>query len=262
MRNSNPTSRNALMLVAGLVAPPLLAANFQYSDFSSTAGLSLVGSATQNGNVLRLTPADYYQAGAAWYNTQVPVAGGFQTTFQFQFSDFGSLIADGITFTIQPGSAAALGSWGGDLGYGGIGNSLAVEFDTYNNGEFNDPNENHVGIDLNGSMEHSLGVATPSGLMADGSVHTARITYAGGNLSVFLDDLSTPLLNEPLNLGSLVSLNAGQAYVGLTGGTGAGYENQDILNWSFQSVPEPGQYALAAGLGLIGFAAYRRCRKS
>jgi hypothetical protein len=153
-----------------------------------------------------------------------------------------------------------------DLGYGSIDNSLAVKLDTYNSGVgggFNDPNENHVVIDLNGSMEHSLGWRHRRA-----SWPTARFIrhgsprYAGGDLNVFLDDLSTPLLDAPLNLGALVPLSGGQAFVGLTGGTGAGYENQDILNWSFQSVPEPGYYALAAGLGLIGFAAYRRCRKS
>jgi hypothetical protein len=52
------------------------------------------------------------------------------------------------------------------------------------------------------------------------------------------------VLASAIDLSSLLSLNAGLAYVGFTAGTGGGYENHDILNWNHQSVPEPISAAL------------------
>jgi len=38
-----------------------------------------------------------------------------------------------------------------------VDNSVAVEFDTCNNGSCaGDPNDNHVGVDANGSLDRSL----------------------------------------------------------------------------------------------------------
>ncbi len=44
----------------------------------------------------------------------------------------------------------ALGKNGKAMGYGGINNSLAIEFDTYFNPEENDPYENHISIQTRG----------------------------------------------------------------------------------------------------------------
>jgi hypothetical protein len=40
----------------------------------------------------------------------------------------------------------ALGAGGAGLGYTGIANSLAVEFDTYFNSELLEPYENHIAV--------------------------------------------------------------------------------------------------------------------
>ena len=62
----------------------------------------------------------------------------FTTDFSFQLTNPN---ADGMTFTIQGTAPTALGPSGGGLGYGpdtpggapGIGKSVAVKFDLYNN---------------------------------------------------------------------------------------------------------------------------------
>src|SRR3989442_15603376 len=94
----------AVLVLAGSVAP-VLAQSPSFSDFSSAANLTLNGNAAapvNNGtaNVLRLTPATMSQAGSAWFNIQQPVAGGFTTKFQFQFTDPSVPPADGIAFVI------------------------------------------------------------------------------------------------------------------------------------------------------------------
>ena len=55
-----------------------------------------------------------------------------------------------LAFVIQAENATALGGIGKDIGYGGITNSLAIEFDTYHNYEEVDPYENHISIHTRG----------------------------------------------------------------------------------------------------------------
>ncbi len=265
----------AVLVLAGSVAP-ILAQSPSFSDFSSAANLNLIGNAAapvNNGtaNVLRLTPAAQSQAGSAWFNVLQPVAGGFTTTFTFQITDHNptenNFPADGLAFVIQNAAAgtAALGGGGGGIGYDGIPNSLAVEFDTFANsgpGPNNDPNGNHVGVQSCGTdpnsadhfATHGDSVSCNLGLqsslpiiLANGGVHTAKIEYTSpaecdgcnGVLQVTLDGVDLFTLTgenqiSPLDLSTLLSLGSGgTALVGFTAATGAFEENNDILSWTF-----------------------------
>jgi hypothetical protein len=222
---------------------------FAFSNFADTTGLHVRGDAAQLGNVLRLTPSSLFQAvGGISHVAKQPVAGGFETRFQFQSTApagapdcLGKIGADGLAFVIEGGDSFVLGDAGGGLGYAGVANSLAVEFDAYCNSDLNDPNGNHVSVHTLGlqpnSASHSASLGdTGTGLntnMSDGAVHTVRITYASGALKVFLDDLGTPVLQVAVDLASVLSLTQGQAWVGVTSATGEGTENHDLLSWSF-----------------------------
>lgn len=70
--------------------------------------------------------------------------------------------------------------------------------------------------------------------LKDGKVHAARILFQPPVLSVFLDRSSAPVLEAVVDL-SIVLDRLGSAWVGFTASTGGGYENHDILNWSFTS---------------------------
>lgn len=242
---------------------------FNFSGFTSTTGLTLVGSAgtatTSDGTVLRLTPATASQSGAAYSTTAVPLGSGntFSTQFQFRISNPGGYTtADGFTFVVGT-STTGLGTGGAGLGYSGAaGKSVAIEFDTYNNargGVLVDDSSNHVAINLNGvltdtALVNVYGVAscgfpsyfgeslyTAPGCLANGDLWTVVIGYDGANLTVTLTDPAkgssfTALNNYPMNLSSI--LGQSTAYVGFTAGTGAGYENHDILNWSFANTTQ------------------------
>jgi len=91
--------------------------------------------------------------------------------------------ADGLAFVIQNQSPTALGEAGKGLGYEGIDNSLAVEFDTFFNYDNLDAYENHISVQTRGwrlsnNANHSFSLAssvrTPE--LAEG-IHTARIKY-------------------------------------------------------------------------------------
>ena len=191
----------AALVVGG--ATPVLAQSPNFSNFSSTAGLSLNGVAAKSDTVLRLTPAAQAVAGSAWFNTPQPFANGFDTTFTFQLTG-GSGNADGIAFVIQnaPSPLGALGyvGQGGPLGYGGddggdggqgIPSSVAIEFDTYPNSW--DPNSGHIAVQSCGALPNTshhapftcpgsgtnptIGI-TSTALVLTGSAHTVQIHYA------------------------------------------------------------------------------------
>jgi hypothetical protein len=251
---STTKSRHAVGALALLIASFSLpaTAGFVFTDFSDVSGLNLVGNAAQSGTALRLTPSLLSQTGAAWYGSQIAVGGGFTTDFTFRISDLQNTGSDGFTFAVQNSSGTAMGLGGGDVGYGGIANSVAVKFDTHQNG--GEPPAPFVSVQAGGNAAAFGALATAASIpnIKDAAVHTARIQYAPGTMPVILDNMSTPVLNVSLLLSSLISLNDGEAYVGFTAATGGGFENHDILSWRVTSVPEPGTLALLGAMVLVG----------
>lgn len=259
----------ALLVVLAGATLTRAQAQFSYTDFSSTAGLQLNGSAATFASagkptVLRLTPGTYDQNGNAWYTTQIPLSAGFTSTFTFQFTGEGGSggHADGIAFVIQgaPGGIHAGGYYGGGIGYGdddandnpsaGIPNSVAIELDTYQNGW--DPNNNHIAVmscgSGNNSQHHGLkGCASGADPTIGGSIYTPTTQLTSGmhtvivkyqlpcsdcqNLTVQLD--GQQVLAVAFDLATIGLDTNDDAYVGFTASTGGGFENQDILSWSF-----------------------------
>ena len=282
-------ARTGTMTIAGQtftvnqVAAGTTGTLFSYSAFASTTGLTLVGNAattsTTDGTVLRLTPATSGQSGAAYSTTPVTLGNNatFSTQFQFRFTNPGGWDpADGITFVLGT-STTGLGAGGVGMGYQGVsGKSVAIEFDTFNNTGYglgnNDGNSsNHVSIDTNGNLTNtdltnvygngSCGFTngnpaqnsyTVAGCMSNGHLWTANISYDGSNLTVTLTDPAegssfTAINAYPINLASTLGQNT--AYVGFTAGTGSGWENHDIVNWTFANTAQiPATGALSVAL--------------
>lgn len=228
-------------------------AAIRYESFASTQGLRLIGDASVSGRkVLRLTPARPNRSGAVWSLEKQPVGFGFDTTFQFRLTQQGGLGrgADGFAFVLQNSGPAALGGRGSAGGFAvadptyhpketGIPWSIAVFFDTYQNAEEGDPSTNYVAFRTHGRPGEMRWPAerlafTPhlNVQLKDRKLHTARILFQPPVLSVFLDGSITPVLEGVGDFSIVVDLQA-RAWVGFTASTGGGYENHDILDWTF-----------------------------
>lgn len=251
-------------------------AAINYADFSSVAGLQLNGSAAQAGNVLRLTD-DLSQGGSAFSTTPVVLSGAsFSTYFSFRisdpvgWSDGDGQGADGIVFVVQT-LANNVGGSGGGIGYAGIGNSVGVEYDTWHNGELGDNDGNHLGVDLNGSL-NSVSQVSVGTRMNDGNVWHSWVDYNGATdtLEVRLSTLGVrPLAADiSFNVDLETILGSPNAFVGFTSGTGAAGGDHDILQWEFRAeydpietgdpVPEVHHYASVLGALMAGAHVLRR----
>jgi hypothetical protein len=96
--------------------------------------------------------------------------------------------------------------------------------------------------------------------MSDTNVHTAMVRYVPNSLQVFVDDMVTPVLSVAVDLGNLLSLDSGSAYIGLTGGGANAYENHFVLNWKFRSIPEPASI-FSLILGSLGLCSWSRGKR-
>ena len=198
------------------------------------------------------------QDGAVWNKLQFSINQSFETTFSFRMlnpktatSSIDSPFpgADGIAFVIQNSNYKAIGGYGAGIGYSGIPNSLAVEYDMYYNGsatKFNDPNGNHVAIMSNGknanTSEHNsistLAINDNVVLMNPyGTVYYSKIKYDADSkiLSVYLDstnELSTPILSKSIDFSALLDLSKGEfAWFGFTSATAEDFMRHEILTW-------------------------------
>ncbi len=212
--------------------------------------LDLVGDAAIVDDKVRLASAAPFQTGAAWLQDKQLVQGGFTASFSFEITSTGGLTnnqpndmqngADGFAFVIQNQSSTPIGAAGGGIGYDGITSSLAVEFDTWLNPwpMVDDPDGNHISVHTEGSGPNSsdetssIGLVTPVVNLSDGAVHTVDIDYTPGTLEISLDGTLVLTVSVDLtDIGeeSIVDEN-GKAWLGLTGATGAAFENHDVFD--------------------------------
>jgi uncharacterized repeat protein (TIGR02543 family) len=173
----------------------------------------------------QMTSAAGGQAASLWFSVPQVVANGFTSWFAFKFTPNGNsyATADGLAFVIQNSQGVhtasdpiagcvatgagptALGTGGGCLSYGGIDNSLALEFDTYNNGAGFDPddlggsnNDNHIAL-------QNCGAGVPNSPVhysftnASSQTENCQVSLGGPNESTVPTLVSNPQSSTPGN---------------------------------------------------------------
>ena len=225
---------------------------YQPTFATQQAGWTINGNASfgtiNSATALILNPSTGSQAGSGFWSQKIalPTNGSFSAFFTFQI-DQNTSRADGLTFIIQQAGATALGGVGQNLGYSGIsGTSLAVEFDTYQNG--GDPDNNHIALDLNGNVTHSTGVVASINKstldLADANLKYVWIDY-NGSTNLFEVRISgsnsrpstATLSTTSYNLGTMFSNH--NVYVGFSGATGGAEERHSITSFYFTNQYSP-----------------------
>ncbi|GAA0148652.1 hypothetical protein Leryth_005709 [Lithospermum erythrorhizon] len=186
-----------------------------------------------------------YNYPIAFFDQETNVTASFSTRFSFSVDNVNpASFGDGLTFFISPNNQT-LGSSGGYLGL--VNSSqltknrfVAIEFDTKMDLHFNDPDENHVGLDIDSLI--SIKTANPMlwGIdMKSGNLINAWIDYKNGDkkLEVFLSYSSTkpvsPLLMVDIDLSEYLKE---AMFVGFSASTEGSTELHYVDNWSFRTI--------------------------
>jgi VCBS repeat-containing protein len=213
----------------------------------NNSDLIILGNAKNTGNQIRLTDASERASGAVQFNDSFILDNmksiNFNAKFSFRMGNgFGNDVdgpgGSGITFFVAPKVEQAL-NFGGAIGYGGINNSIAVEFDT-----FSDPfdilpgsedlNGNHIGLNIDGQMT-SVSLTPVEERMNDDEFWNVWIDYDAKDekLEIRLSkDSVKPIeatMTNQINLLEVLPLNE-DLYFGFSSGTGVRYEYHDILS--------------------------------
>ncbi|KAI8014502.1 putative L-type lectin-domain containing receptor kinase I.11 [Camellia lanceoleosa] len=240
---------------------------FIYNGFHG-ANLHLDGDAQIHRNgLLQLTNTSVRQSGHAFYplpirfnasSSRLPQGLSFSTNFIFAMVyEIENYSGHGIAFTISPSTnftKASPAQFLGLLNSNNNGNTsnhlLAIELDTVNTTEFNDINDNHVGIDVN-SLESI--VSAPASYYSNSEGKNESLELASGDpmqvwidydevenlLNVTLAPIQSqkpnqPLLSTHINLSSIL---LDSMYVGFSSATGMfrGLPEEIILvDWVFE----------------------------
>jgi hypothetical protein len=192
---------------------------------------TLAGSAKWESNKIVLTPDQYDMAGAAWYGTPIDLTKDFDLQFRVNLGSRDEDGADGIAFVLAPEDTPLEPGQG--LGYAGITPSVAVEIDTNPDDDLGDPLEDHLAIDVDGSVDH-----TGSGLpvfkvanIEDGREHNFRITWTASEhmLQVYWDNAQNPVLIFTSGIVTDYLDGINKVRFGFTGSTGYFTNKQYIV---------------------------------
>jgi len=139
--------------VLGIAILVAFSAIQSFGQFNTTGS----GSAMAGCNEFEITPALNNQTGSMYSTTAVDLTTDFSLLFKVNFGcdGFGG---EGMAFVLQPG-AWATGSGAHGIGYQGLTNTVAIEFDTRDNqiaqNNFDIPGD-HISIMSNGNINHNL----------------------------------------------------------------------------------------------------------
>ena len=196
----------------------------------SQLNASLLGDAVNQGdNCYLVTPDLNDQYGAVWYGNVIDFSADFEIVFDAYFGNNDADGADGMALVFKTSPTPELGGLGGEIGYGGIASSLAVEFDTWQNPELNDPIDDHIGLMINGVSNHNSGLALaefPN--LENGMTHEIKFYW---NASLKKISITKDCIEIISYLGDIVNvaLNGNTyAYFGFTGSTGGAKNEQRI----------------------------------
>ncbi|GAU28306.1 hypothetical protein TSUD_256340 [Trifolium subterraneum] len=228
--------------------------DFPYFTTTNTAtNITFIGDSSLRNRVVSLTKSTTFSTGSIIYNKPISLfdistntTSSFSTTFSFSITNPNNptSFGDGIAFFISPNnlSSSPSSSSSTTTTFGLPTNFVAVEFDTRFDPRFNDPNENHIGFNID--TLDSMKTVDPiyNGIdLKSGNTITSWIDYKTdvNSLSVFLSyspiKPRDPILFVNVDLSEYFRGNNG-VYVGFSASAEKSTELHQIESWSFYTV--------------------------
>ncbi|KAM6550213.1 hypothetical protein CsatB_000021 [Cannabis sativa] len=246
-----------------LLLPSALSVEFIFNGFNnSNNNLLLYGNATvdDHSNILTLTNNTHFSIGRALFKTKIPTKKPnsslvlpFSTSFIFSMAPYKNILpGHGLVFIIVPSTGLNGAVAVQHLGFlnrtneGRADNHVfGVEFDVFKNEEFDDMNDNHVGIDVNALKSKKVHEA---GYWESEKIFKKLKLNSGENYQVWIDYNDSlisvgmvlagmkrpkiPLLSFEYNLSEVFQ---DEMYFGFTSSTGQLVQSHKILAWSFSN---------------------------
>ncbi|MBK6623136.1 MAG: gliding motility-associated C-terminal domain-containing protein [Saprospirales bacterium] len=196
-----------------------------------------------------LTPNQLFSAGSIWSPAKIDLRESFQAIFKLHMGCTDSGGADGIVFGFQPISTS-FGQAGGGLGFQSLAPSLGIEFDTWQNDNYGDPEYDHIAISRDGDLNHNSAFSNLAGPVSadpgdpnieDCAFHRVRVDWDPGQqlLQVWWD--CKLRLSYSGDIVEDIFLGDPWVYWGFTAGTGAASNLQQVcLDYTtfFQQQPD------------------------
>ena len=181
-------------------------------------------------NTYELTPNAEWKSGSVFFQVRHHLDSFFRVEGAFNFGalEFG---ADGMVFVMQE-QCLQVGSAGGGMGYENIaGQSIGLEFDTYQNvgSPSNDPVYDHLALHQMGSIDHLINLAGPFQIHAtkanveDGLWYDFLIEYDPVNQLIEVYVAGSLRLSHNINLKQDIFNGNPYVYWGFTSATGGHY---------------------------------------
>ncbi|KAG8482174.1 hypothetical protein CXB51_026755 [Gossypium anomalum] len=254
-----------LMFFIITISQPISSLDFVFNGFNNSTDVLLYGIADiDSSNILTLTNETDFVVGRGLYSSKIPTKSPnsshvlpFSTSFIFSMtpsSNKETLPGHGIVFIFTPSPGIDGTTSSQHLGLFNLTNDgdsdnhvFGVEFDVFLNQEFEDMDDNHVGIDVNSlksTSSHTAGYWPENGdqgfeelKLNSGENYQVWIEYADSVVNVTMAPVGTkrpkrPLLNVSLDLSDVFE---DEMYVGFTSSTGRLVQSHRILAWSFSN---------------------------
>lgn len=218
---------------------------------------------TDLADIVEVTANQKNQAGAIWNtdNNMMDLTKNFEASMYLYFGDKGNDAADGMAFVMQAdingnnafrtGAGARLGVWDStknkEFGLA-ISNSIAVEFDTYYNNDFDSyiaKDRNHLAWNYPGEkstyddpwlgsrkMNHNDIQYPVSKYFSDDQWHKFNVKWNASTSMLTYQFESLMPVSIPINVDTIFGTN--QVFWGFTGSTGSNYASNRVV---FEKIP-------------------------
>ena len=197
----------------------------------SSPNFILNGSANSIGNnTYQMTTTINNDFASIWNSSMLNLNQAFQIDAELNFGTKDATGADGMAFVLQQSNTTYAPTLG-NADFAIIDPSLIIEFDTWNNQNYNDISDDHIAILKDGSSDHNVNsLLNPISLgnIEDGNWHTTTINWDPllQNLTIDFDGVQVAILNY--DIVQNIFNNNSAVYWGFTATTGGSNNNQSV----------------------------------